>query len=224
MKYFFVPLLFWVLLSSCSTSRGQQFYQNVQSNEVEVGFIEDSLFMVEVAYVGAIGHSFIFECLVKNNSSESVVIDKSQFSMQLIDGQVLSPIVEDDIISKLKKEKKKLKKRRKTETILGAVTVGLFAALGASEGFSPAETLLFSAEPIFYIFDDRRWYKNNIDSIDDEAAYIQAAQFHYMDLPPKQSIVRDILFPTSKIKGDVNIIFHIHEQEYIITFPRETFQ
>lgn len=223
MKEFAWILLALILLSSCSASRNNQYYQNVQSDQVEVGIIEDDLFLIEIAYVGAIGHSYIFECSVQNNSGEHVVIDKSQFSMYIADGRTVYPIIEDEVIQKLRKEKKKLKKRRKTETILGAVTVGLFAALGASEGISPAETLLFSAEPIFYIFDDRRWYKNNIESIDDEVAYIQAAQFQHMELPQGQSITRDILFPTTRIKNEVDIIFRISGEEYIVTFPKKTF-
>ena len=223
MKQVALPFILLIFLASCSTSRNQ-VYQNVESNQVEVGIIEDSLFMIEVAYVGAIGHSFIFECTIQNKADIPMIVDKSQFVMGVGDEKTIYPVVESDVIQKLKKDKNKLKKRRKTETILGAITVGLFAALGASEGISPAETLLFTAEPIFYIFDDRRWYKNNIESIDDEVAYIQAAQFHHLALPIDQSITRDLLFPTTRITEDVDIIFRIRDQQYIITFQKETFR
>ena len=55
-----------LLLSSCATQRDGQIYQGVEPSQIQAGMVGDDDFELEVSYVGAIGHSFVYECYIKN--------------------------------------------------------------------------------------------------------------------------------------------------------------
>lgn len=218
-------ILIIVLLSfSCSTNREGQIYQSFDQEDIQVGTIEDSLMTVELAYVGAIGHSYIFECYIENKSENSLILDKSQFKMILPGGKQVNSSDENQIVQGLKEDRKGLKKRKKNMTILGGIYIGLGTILGAAEGLNPVENLAYNAEPIFGIFDERRWYQRNIDSVEDEIEYVRSAQFNTDRLTKGQSIIRDVLFPTHVIKDDIDVVFAYGENEYSFTFPRQVFR
>lgn len=216
-------MFFIMLVMSCRTVKDGQYFQDIHPDEIELGYIEDSLLNLEVAYIGAIGHSFIFECTIENNSSENLLIDKRLFSMELND-QIVTPNDEDQIINDLKRDRTQLKKRKKDATIISGIIVGLGVIAGASEGLNPGELLLYNADPIIAIFDERRWYQRNIESVEDEVMYIQEAQFKDQVIPPGQSLTRDVLFPTTKVKSEVTIVFTYSGEQYSVTFPKKIFR
>ena len=152
------------------------------------------------------------------------VVDKSNFYMEHGEGQVIFPSEGSAIAEFLRKEKSRLKKEKKANTALGILNVGLSALAGASTGVSVGESLLFSAEPIFYIFDDRRWYNKGIESMEDEIIYVQEAQFDHNIIQPGEAIVRDLLFATSKVKTDVTLHYSHDEEPYSVTFPKKIFR
>ncbi len=213
-----------ILLMSCRTVKEGQIYQNLEANEIEAGILEDEELIIEVAYIGAIGHSFVFECAVTNLSNRSIFIDKSQFRFTMNGKRILKPIQEEEIVSDLIKESKSIKKRRKADTAIGILGVGLNVLLGASSGLSVGESLLTNAEPVVYIMDDRRWYNQNIESVEDEIAYVRSAQFDNQMILPDDTIVRDILFPTIIVEGDIDFSLHYNDEVYIITFPQNIFK
>jgi len=223
-KYLYLSLLVALSLVSCQTQRDGTFYQNVDQDEVQAGIIGNEDFEMEIAYVGAIGHSFIYECYVKNNSDQTMIIDKSQFYLEHGDGKIIFPSEGDQIAEALKTEGRKLKKEKKTARALGILGVGLSTLAGVSSGASVGESLLFSAEPIIYIFDEQRWYDRGIDSVEDEIAYVKEAQFDYIRLAPDQTIVRDLLFATTKMKSDVTVHFSYGEEPYSVTFPKRLYR
>ena len=94
----------------------------------------------------------------------------------------------------------------------------------ASTGTSVGEAVLTNAEPLVYIMDDRRWYKRNIESVEDEIEYVRSAQYNNQLILPKKTVVRDLLFPTTKVDGDVDISVFYNGESYVITFPKETFR
>lgn len=213
-----------LLVASCATQRDGQIYQVVDHEDVHIGIIEDSLVNIEIAYVGAIGHSFIFECAIENNSNNSIVVDKNMFHMELSEDRTLSSIEDDYIVSNLRKNREELRKDKKTSTIFSGIMVGISAIAGVASGANVGEVLLFNAEPIAYIFDDRRWYDRNIKTVEDEIEYIRTAQFDSTRIYPGSNEVRDLLFPTTKIKKDVTVNCYLNEQEYYFTFPRKIFR
>lgn len=211
------------ILISCSSSREGEIYQQVKSEDIQFGLVEDDFLAVEISYIGAIGHSFIFECSIENVSSKDITIDKSQFSMEFNETHISSSIEEDDIVDILANNRKDLKKRRKNSTILGGLFIGIGVIAGASSGLNAGEVLSYSADPLIAIFDDRRWYQRNIESVEDEIEYIRSAQFNNYSIPPDSIIIRDLLFPTYKIKTDVDLVLNYEGHEYVITFPRNIF-
>ena len=213
-----------LVLASCSTSRDGQIYQNFDDDEIQVGVIEDSLFTLEIAYIGAIGHSYIFECAIDNMTENSLILDKSQFTMQVIDGIKSKPIDENNTIEQLVDNRQTLKKRKKSFTIFSGVMIGIGVLAGATEGLSAGEVLAYNADPLIAIFDERRWYQRNIESLEDEIEYIRSAQFHSYHLEPYETVIRDVLFPATRVNHDVDIIFTYGDQEFTITFPKKAFR
>jgi len=211
-------------LMACSTYKDGQIYQSPSEDQIQVGLIEEEQLAIEVAYIGAIGHSYVFECTIDNLSNSPMVIDKSQFYMNIGAERLVQAAPEDLIVDQLISEQKRLKKARKANTILGVLGIGLSAALGASGGQSVEQTVLANAEPIAYIFDDRRWYSQGINSIDDEIEYIRSSQYDEYRLGPRTAVTRDLLFPTTKVRRDVDVVFNYLGEEYVITFPKEIFR
>lgn len=222
-----ISVVLWItvtlLLVSCRTVQDGQYYQDVHPEEVEFGLLEDNLLLFEVAYVGAIGHSFIFECTVENKSAEPLLIDKSQFVLEC-NNQVYYPNDEQQLINELIMDKRQLKKRKKETTLLNGIFLGLGVISGASAGLNAGEVLVYNADPIIAIFDERRWYQRNIESVEDEVEYIHEAQFNRLFLPPGEIVTRDLLFPTTRIKSDVTVLFNLHDESYSVTFPKKIFK
>lgn len=213
-----------ICLSSCRSYKDGEIYQNLENQNIEVGILEDDELSIEMAYIGAIGHSYVFECAVTNLLDESIWLDKQQFSLTIDGSKTLLPINEEDVVTELHKTSKALKNRRKNETALGILGIGLNVLLGASTGVSVGDAVLASAEPLIYIMDDRRWYKKNIESVEDEVEYVRSAQFDNQLISPQETVVRDLLFPTTKVDGDVDISLYYNGHSYVITFPRDTFR
>ena len=209
----FLIIFLIIVLSSCSSSREGEIFRQFSDEDVQVGTIEDESILIEMAYIGAIGHSYIFECYVKNHSDESLFLDKSQFTIETGNQKIIYPISEDEIIANLTSARKALKKRKKTSTILGGIAVGLSVLAGATNGVPAGEALVYNADPVIGIFDERRWYQRNIESVEDEIEYIRNAQFKYDIIPPGEEIVRDVLFPTVHISSDVNLVAEIENNE-----------
>jgi len=223
-KYIFLVVSSLVLLSSCSRQTSGQFYQNIEPEEIQAGTVGDDDFELEVAYVGAIGHSFVYECYIKNLSGDPITIDKSQFYLEYGDGEVIFPSDGNALAHMLDKEQKKLKKQKKSATALGILGVGLTTLFGVADGAPVGEALLFSAEPIVYIFDEQRWYKRGIESIEDEMDYVRHAQFDQQVLLAGEDITRELLFATTKIKSDVTLFYNHDDISYSITFPKRLFR
>lgn len=223
-KYIPVYVLAFIVLSACQTQRAGAYYQAIDPEEVQAGQVGDELFELEVAYVGAIGHSFIYECYFKNMSDAAIVLDKSQFYMEHGDGRVIFPSEGYVIAEKLEREGRKLKKEKKTARTLGIIGLGLSALAGASTGAPVGEVLAYSLEPAVYIFDEQRWYKRGIESVDDEIKYVLDAQFEKHIILPGEEIVRDLLFATEKIKSDVTVHFTYEDTPFSISFPKKIFR
>ncbi len=213
-----------ICLTSCRSYKDGHIYQSLDDQDIEVGILDDGELAIEIAYIGAIGHSYIFECAVTNLKEESIHLDKQQFSLIINGTKTLLPSHEEDIVNELHKTSKALKNRRKTDTALGILGIGLNVLAGASAGVSVGEAVLTSAEPLVYIMDDRRWYKKNIESVEDEVEYVRSAQFNNQLISPQETVVRDLLFPTTKVDGDVDISLYHNGHSYVITFPRDTFR
>ncbi len=211
------------LLCSCASQRAGQIYHQVPNNEVQSAIINDSLFEIELAYIGAIGHSYIFECTIVNHSEVVRKVDHSMFQMD-VGQRTLHTIDEDHLVEQLVVDRRELRKDKKTTTILSGIIVGVAAIAGVSSGASVGEILLYNTEPIFGIFDERRWYQRNIESVEDEIEYVRSAQFKNTPIQPNQDIVRDVLFPTIRIKNDVELVFNYKGIEYIFFFPRKVFR
>jgi len=211
-------------MSACQTQRAGNYYQNFEEQDIQAGIIGDEDFEMEIAYVGAIGHSFVYECYFKNLSTETIELDKSHFYMEHGDGDVIFPSEGDAIAEALKKAKKKLKKEKKGARALGILGVGLTTLFGVAEGVPVGEALLFSAEPIVYIFDEQRWYSRGINSIDDEIEYVRNAQFDRLLVLPGEEITRDLLFATTKIKSDVDINYSHQSEPFRVTFPKKLYR
>ncbi len=213
-----------LLLSSCATQRDGQIYQGVEPSQIQAGMVGDDDFELEVSYVGAIGHSFVYECYIKNHGDVPIVVDKSNFYMEYGDGKVLFPSEGSTIAEQLRQEKSSLKKQKKANTATSILAVGLTTLVGVSSGVSVGESLLFSAEPIVYLLDDRRWYNEGIESVEDEIKYVQEAQFDHQIVLPGHDIIRDLLFSTTKITSDVTINYTHEGEAYSVTFPKKVFR
>lgn len=209
------------LLSSCASNKG--FYQNIPPNQVEAAIIELEDISIELAYVGAIGHSFIFECAVTNHTDGLITINKSDFAYYSgnHEGRVLS---EDAQVELLKKEREKLKRQRKNSTIFGVVLGGLSIAAGASQGADVAQTIFSGAETTAYIIEDNQFYSRNIESVEDEIEYLRSAQFNNTRIAGSSQLVRDVLIPAFKVKDDVTIVFEYRGDSYYFDFPKRNFR
>lgn len=225
LRIFILFLAFGALLcSSCQTQRAGAYYQAIEPDEVQAGVIGSEDFEMEIAYVGAIGHSFIFECYFKNESDQTVVLDKSQFYMEHGDGRVIFPTEGYVIADALEKEGRKLKKEKKTARTLSIIGLGISALASASAGAPVGEVLAFSVEPAVYIFDEQRWYKRGIESVEDEINYVREAQYEDYTLRPGEDAVRDLLFATERIKSDVTVYFSYGGEQYSVSFPKDIFR
>ena len=220
--YFFSVLFFF--FSSCATFKEGEVYQKFNEDQVEVGILELEDLSVEVSYVGAIGHSYIFECYVQNTGEEAFLLDKTLCYLEMEGGQKIQTIDNNKVIASLEKTRKRLKKQRNTSAVIGGILIGVSVFAGIGSGENAGETLLYNADPLVGILDESRWYQSNIRSVKDEIQYIREGQFDYNTLQPGEDIVRDILFPTVKIESDVDLVIEIKGEEYVITFPRDIFR
>lgn len=220
---FLILVLFFICIA-CSTFKDGQIYKTFSEEDIEVSAVEDSLFRAEIAYLGAVGHSYLFECSILNYSNNHLFVDKDQFAMMMNDLVLLEPADEDNLIEQLNQERSKLKKRKKTSMIIGGVLIGLSTLAGAAQGINPIENLAYNVDPVIGILEERRWYQEDIKTVEDEIKYIRAAQFNRDIIGPGESLTRDVLFPTTKVNTDVIIFFVYDDLEYTFTFPKRAFK
>ena len=221
---FCILVFICIYLFACSSSRNGRLFQTVPEQDIRTAYIADSLLNVELSYIGAIGHSYIFECYIENSSARPITIDQSQFSLVLHDATVYQTIDTEYVISELRDDRKNLKQWKKSSTILGGVLIGIGIIAGTTQGANAAETLAFSVDPVVGVLEDRAWYDRNIESLDDEVTYLRNAQFEYHTIAPNEHLVKDVLFPTIKIKNDIEVHLDIAGTSYIFSFDRSSFR
>jgi len=210
-----------IVLSSCSSSR--TFYNKPQS-DIHYGVAQDDLAVVEMAFIGALGSNFIFECTIDNISEREITIDQQDF-MLLVEGQSdILPLDVSQESERLIQEQKRLKKQKKTNTILTIVGVGITALAGASSGASAGESIAFAAEPLIYMADDIDWSNRNIKSVDEEVAYLRSALFAGDIIAPGKSVTKDVLFAIEQIKGEVTLLMVKGNREYAVDFDSSLFR
>ena len=222
LKVLSILILVSLIFGSCATLRDGEIYQSVKEDRIESAWISDSLLSVDIAYIGAIGHSYVFECTIENYSDQSIIVDKSDFYMSFNQSAVL-PANEDSLVEDLKNDKKRLKKSKKGNTLFGGILVGIGVVAGAASGLPASEVLAYSADPVIAIFEDRVWHDRNIGSIEDEIEYIRGAQFDQNVIRPGGILTRDLLFPSKRVRSDVDVFYSGPDSDYIITFPKKIF-
>lgn len=216
---YILPLL--IMMWSCAPNR----YQIDDQPQEIYAQIEDQDLYTEIIYVGATPNYHIFESIITNHGDDDLYISRDQYVMNLTHKEKrIAPYTNDQLIPILKREREKLKKTKKSRTILGAVVTGLGVLATATSGVPVAENILFNSESIYYIIDDRRFVQRNIDSVEDEIDYIKARNTKLEIIPPHQTRSRDILFPIERTKGEVEILFTDHGHEYALIFNAKDLQ
>ena len=215
MKKYFILITYLILLIGCASNSAR----NQAPQEEVFAYIEGNDIDIEIIYIGKTPTYQIFETIINNKTDDLINIDRHQFSMHLThNGDILKPYDADELTNLLLTEKQNLKKTKKNRTILGAVVTGLSVLASASTGVPVAENLLFNSESVSYILEERRYIQRNIDSVDEEIDYIKSTQFNQEHIPSHKSISKDLLFPATKMKKDVEIIFNHQGHEYVLVF------
>ena len=220
--------VFTALLSfaSCITERSI-FYDYDEGNEDSGDLYEcqylDSLIEISYGYVGATPNYFIFELNMVNRSAEDHLIQHQDFTMDVKDGLVSKAYWKDEVLEILDIEQEALKKEKKKRTVWNAILTGLEIVLTSGQGVSVGESLLYSAEPVFYIFDERRFYERNIRSSEEERAYVIEYTLDEAVVAGHDSVSFDLLFPLQPIISDVDIIYTHARHERKCRMDRSTF-
>ena len=216
-----ISLLFFVIsILSCSSYRGTN-----QAPEETYASITDDLVEMELVYVGTTPNYHIIECSMTNKASSEHVLDRFNFEMINKKRKVILPALDPDEAERLlSREQKKIKKEKKANLIGGLVLTGLSAVVNAGAGASVAENIFLTAESAIYIADDNRFYNRNIKSIEDEKEYIYEMVLDQAIVPPRSRVTRDLLFPVTKMKGPVEIMYKSEEVDYIFEFTASDFR
>lgn len=219
-------IYFFFFLSILATSCAPKYAATATEPPNEIyAAIDDQNIIIELIYIGSTPTYHIFETQIKNVSSRELTISIQDFVWhELKKGKYQHPLSTDELELQLVQNHKKLKKEKKNRTIWSAVVTGLSILANSTTGISIGENLWYNTESLFYIFDERRWMQRNINSIEEELQYIQSHNLDREIIAPDEQMIKDVLFPISNTKGDVEIIYHHPNQDYILIFKESDFK
>lgn len=225
MKSFLPSLILLVLLTSCKST---YFYTEIHPEQVafttedNIEFTKDDLedVIIRTAFVGhAIDYS-IFQLDIENLSDMPILIDYTNVKLVHEDGFQRNAHHKYNFIKNLDKEKKKIKKQKRTRTIgniiLGGLTVASIAfGGGAGNSFN---AITYGAESAVYIADDARQFNAIEGSIEDEIAYIQDWVLFESIIARDDKLTKDVLFPNEGLENNFAIEVTIEGEKHFIPY------
>ena len=211
-----------LVISSCASNKTSGYYNKPQA-EIHYGIAEDENVVVDISYIGALGRNFIFECSVKNRGGDYIVVDQQDFVMLIGEQEEIRPIEVERSVKELLTERQKIKKQKKTNTILAIVGAGVSVLAGVANGVSVGETIGFASEPLLYAAEDNTWANRGIASVEDEVRYLETSLFRNEHILSGQTSTMDVLFRVKPIDSDVTIVVYIDDHEYAVSFDHSLF-
>lgn len=202
-----------MLFGACSINN----YQQLDESPLAIG-VRDSLFNLEMLYVGATPDYLIFEIDFQNISEDTLALQGSDFSINFLDEYVEhKPYTTQQVLSILSQRECTLKKRRKRNTVWRSVGVGAGLIIGALTGVPPIDNVLFGINDVAFIFDERNFQKQTIESLREEMMHIEKYNLEYAKVAPNQTVQHDVLFPYTKTKGDTEISYTHQSEQFVMT-------
>lgn len=153
-------------------------------------------------------------------TNKPVVIDRMHFALEDQYGSKIGGADKYELIDYLRNEKKRVKKRKKENTIgsilLGGLTLVAIATGGGGVA-NTANAISYSAETTAYILEDRRAFNIVEGSLEEEIAYIEKMVIDEEVLPAYEMISKDVIFSDIKIDKDFILTVRVDGQYY--SFP-----
>lgn len=229
MKQVFGLLILLSLLTACVTTNdwyGDPLVSEPYASTDETDYtcyLDHSDLSARITYIGIGSTYFIFECQIENISTDTLSISSAEFAMDVYDGRVVPALHPEELSIQLEDEKRQLKKEKKKRTLWNSIITGLGILATATTGAPVAENILFSAEPIAYIFEERSFYQRNIASVKDEISYVNEMSMSDYRIPPGESLTRDLHFEVQLVTSDVDIIYTRYRRESRCMFNSDLF-
>lgn len=215
--------LLGILILSCASNTDALLNHEVPESHTHTGFVYDDNLELEISFIGIIADRYVFETVLSNLSASDIRVHKNQFVME---HQGVSILHTDDLqstITEVKKDQKKLAKRRKINNWINGISAGIGLISSITAGTTAPSTLISSIEPTLYIVDENIWITKDIQSSEDYISYLQTAQYDNDIIASGASLTRDIFFNVFEINQDVEIEFRIEGFLYDVAFPQTAF-
>lgn len=219
---FFVAIC---LLSSCKST---YWYTEIHPEEVafraedNIEFTEDDLddVVIRTAFVGHAVDYSIFQLDIQNSSDKPLSLSYTDVRLVHEDGFQRNAHHKYNFIKNLDKEKKNIKKQKRTRTIgnilLGGLTIAAIAAGGGAA--NSINAISYGAESAYYIADDARQFNAMEGSIEDEIAYIQDWVLFETIIARDDKMTKDIIFPNENLNEDFTLELTLNEQKISVPY------
>lgn len=202
-----------LLLGSCSINN----YQNLDESPLAIG-VRDSLFNLEMLYVGATPDYLIFETSFQNKSEDTLFLQGEDFTINFLDEFVENkPYPTQQVLSMLSQRECQLVKRRKRTTIWNGIGFGASIIISVLTGAPPIDNALIGIDNMAFIFDERNFQKQTIEALREEMIHIEKYNLDFSKVAPNQTVQHDVLFPYTKTKGDTEISYTHQSEQFVMT-------
>jgi len=218
-------LLLVSLLASCKST---YLYTDIHPEKVafknteNIEFTEDqeTELTIRTAFIGNAIDYAIFQLEIENDSEIPVSISYEDVRLVHHHGFQRNAHHKYNFIKNLKSEKKKVKKQKKANTIgnilFGALTVASIASGGG--GINTADAVIYGAESLVYIADDRRAFNAMEGTIEDEIKYIEDWVLFESIIPSEGVLTNDVMFPSDGLNDDFDIEIRLDGKLYLIPY------
>lgn len=222
-----LSLTFILLLSSCSrkflyTEVHPENIAFVSEDNIEYCESSESDFIVRTAFIGNAIEYSIFHFEIENMTNRPVELTHIDFTFEDAYGVKNSGADKYKMIKYLKQEKKRVKKRKKENTIgnilLGGLTVAAIATGGGVA--NTVNAISYSAETAAYVLEDRRAFNIIEGSLEEEINYIEKSVVHKEVLEAYEVISKDVIF--SDVYTDLDFQLRLRVDGQNFSFPYNT--
>ena len=213
-------IFFSLMLGACSINN----YQNLDESPLAVG-VRDSLFNLEMLYVGATPDYLIFETSFQNKSEDTLLLQREDFTINFLDEYVEhKPYPTQQVLSILSQRECQLVKRRKRTTFWNGVGFGASIIVSVLTGAPPIDNVFIGLDNMAFIFDERNYQKQTIEALREEMIHIEKYNLEAVRVAPNQTAQHDVLFPYTRTKGDTEVIYAHPSGDYIMTLTARELQ
>ncbi len=213
-----------VFLTSCNTSKPYQYY----SIEPElVTFLDqDSLAItvlpyddvtIRTAFAGYGIDYAIFQVEIENEADYYLNITYQDLKLDPVEGADVRAHNKFDFIKQLDRDKKQIKKNKKTNTwtsiLFGALQT--LAIVGAGDNIGAA---VYGGESLVYLAGDRKAFDLAGGDVDREMKYIEEWVLFESIIESNSTFITDVIFPFQSLTTDFDLVIMLEGEEYRIPY------